>query len=119
SKGLASVDEARDRVKGILSKKKKAEKIISEISSNTDMNDIASTYGTQVRTKQNVDFENPDLEGKEPKVIGRAFSLDNNEVSKPIEGKNAVYVIKLLSKVDADDIGSYNGIIHRENERMM
>ncbi len=119
SKGLASVEEAKNRVKPILLKKKKADKIISEISSNDDLSDIASSYGTQPRTKNDVDFENPDLEGKEPKVVAKAFALEQNEVSKPIAGDNAVYVIKLLNKRDADDIGSYNGIVHRENEELL
>src|SRR5699024_7455730 len=119
SKGLASVDEARDRVEPILLKKKKAEHIIAQISSNDDLSDIASSYGTQPKNKNDVDFENPDLEGKEPKVLAKAFSLDQNEVSKPIAGDNAVYVIKLLNKREAEDIGSYNGIVHRENEQAL
>lgn len=118
SKGLQSVEEARDEIEPILKKEKKGEKIASSLSGD-DMNEMASTYGTQTRTKKDVDFENPDIEGQESAVIAAAFSLDNGEVSKPIKGKSAVYVIKLLKKQEPEDIGSYNGIITRENEKSL
>src|SRR5690625_1168412 len=119
SKGLAGVDEAKDRVKPILLKKKKAEKIISSISLDESLSDIAASYGTQPRTKPEVDFENPDIEGKEPKVLARAFSLEEGEISEPIAGNNAVYIIQLRSKKEAEEIGSYNGIKNRENEKTL
>lgn len=119
SKGLASVEEARDKVKSILLKEKKANHIISNISSDESLDDIAASYGTQPRTNQEVDFEDPDLEGKEPKVLAHAFSLEKGEVSKPIIGDGGVYVLKLINKTDAPDIGSYNGIVNRQHEETL
>lgn len=117
SKGLASVEEAKDQVKPILLKEKKGEQIISNISTDESLDDIAASYGTQPRTNQEVTFENPELEGKEPKVVAHAFSLNKGEVSKPIIGDSGVYVIQLVSKTDAPDIGSYNGIINTQKEQ--
>ncbi|HLS29641.1 MAG TPA: peptidylprolyl isomerase [Flavobacteriaceae bacterium] len=119
SKGLASVEEARNKVKPILLKEKKAKHIISNISTDESLADIAASYGTQPRTNQEVTFENPNLEGEEPKVLAHAFSLEKGEVSDPIVGNSGVYLIKLINKKEAADIGSYNGIINREHEKTL
>lgn len=116
SKGTKGVDAVRAEVEPILMKEKKANHVKNNIS-NTDLDDIASNYGTQVRTKQDANLEDGDLEGEEPKVIAHAFALNEGDSSDPIAGNDAIYIIQLSNKTDAEEIGSYNGIIHQENEK--
>ena len=71
--------------------------------SGSDLASIASTFGQTVETADNVTFGSGMLPGNvaEPEVIGKVFALANNVVTKPIVGKNGVYVAKLLSKTPA------------------
>lgn len=54
-------------------------------------------------------MNNPTIigEGREPMVVGAAFGLKENQLSKPIEGENAVYVIKLTSATIAPATADY------------
>lgn len=45
--------------------------------------------------------------GREPKVIGTAFGLEQGKLSKPIEGENGVYVVELKSTVKAPALSDY------------
>ena len=50
---------------------------------------------------------NGTIEGREPKVVGAAFGLKQGQISKPIDGENAVYVIQLTSATIAPAITDY------------
>lgn len=117
SEGMQSVEEAADKVKPILMKKKKGEYLTSKINSN-DLNEIASQYKSEVSSKDGVTFKNPILDGREPKVVGRAFSLNKGEVSKPIAGNSGVYVLKVKSVEKAQAPDSYKEVIAQENEKI-
>lgn len=43
----------------------------------------------------------------EPKVIGTAFGLALNKLSKPIEGENGIYVIEVTKKEIAPALSNY------------
>ena len=45
--------------------------------------------------------------GFEPKIIGTAFGLEINSISNLIEGETGVYMVKLNSLKNADEIESY------------
>lgn len=40
--------------------------------------------------------------GREPGVIGAVFSLNEGDISTPLEGENAVFVIRLVNQDIAD-----------------
>jgi peptidylprolyl isomerase/peptidyl-prolyl cis-trans isomerase D len=107
-KGLMSAEEASALVKPILLKKKKAAIIIkkmtgenlTEISKNANAK-IGVATGVSLKTAMIAGF------GKEPKVVGYAFGLAPESISKPIEGNIGVYVIKTLKVSVAADVKNY------------
>ncbi|MCI4650464.1 peptidylprolyl isomerase [Phaeodactylibacter sp.] len=97
--GLPSVANIKSQIEQQVINKKKAEMLAGKISG-TDLPSIAQQFGTQVDTAQNVAFNAtfvPSL-GFEPKVIGKAYTMEQGSVSAPIEGKTGVFVVKVLSK---------------------
>ena len=40
--------------------------------------------------------------GAEPAVLSKALSMSNGEMSKPIKGESAVYVLKVLDSKESD-----------------
>ncbi len=107
-KGLMSVDEASPRVTPILRNEKKAAMIKEKISG-SDLNAIASANGVSVQSSNGVNLKNPTLAGAgtEPKVVGAAFGLEKDEVSKPIEGNKGVYVVKVTQITPARELDNY------------
>ena len=70
---------------------------------------IASANKTEVKSATGLVMKNPTIigEGREPKVVGAAFGLKQGQISKPIDGENAVYVIQLTSATIAPAITDY------------
>src|SRR5690606_20178085 len=107
-KGLASVNSARVRVLPILRKEKKATLIKSENEAKS-LEDIASSSNTSVKTATGLNMKTPTITGagREPKVVGTAFSLGEGKVSNLIEGENGVYKVEVTKKEIAPSLDNY------------
>lgn len=115
--GLQSAQQASAVVTPILEKEMKAKSVISSINSE-DMNEIATQFGVSVQTASAINMANPLIPGagKEPKVVGAAFALQEGEVSKPIVGEKGVYVLKLTSRVESPALASYKDAAVKETQ---
>lgn len=102
--GLASLDDAVVRLEAetAVKNRKKAEMIKAKIKDGQSLDAIASANSSQVQTASQVSFNTTNVAGmgNEPKVVGKVFSAatKTNEVSAPIEGNTAVYVIEVTFK---------------------
>jgi len=100
--GVPSVDNIKDEIEPLVINEKKGEMIAQRIKGD-NLESIASVFNTQVDTAANVTFSAtflPNL-GSEPRVIGKAFTMEQGQVSGAITGTAGVYVIKLLRKTEA------------------
>ena len=106
--GISSVQDAAPMVKPILIREKKAA-ILKEKAKGNSLEAIASANKTEVKSAANLIMKNPTIigEGREPKVVGAAFGLKQGQLSKPIDGENAVYVIQLTSATVAPALDNY------------
>lgn len=107
-KGLKPVADVRDQVEPIVLNRKKGEKLAKEMNV-TSLEDVASKYGTEVQTASDVAIVSDFVAGigNEPKVIGAAYGLQPQSVSKPIVGNSGVFVVSPLS---VNDAGAPNNI---------
>ena len=105
---VKSVAEAKSKVYPILSNAKKA-KIIAPKMSGTDLVAIAKANKTNVTQATLVSRSTATIpaSGKEPKVVGTAFAMDVNAVSKPIIGEKGVYVIQVTKKEEAQKLPTF------------
>jgi peptidylprolyl isomerase/peptidyl-prolyl cis-trans isomerase D len=117
-KGLKSPEEASAVVTPILKKRKQAEKIISQIEDN-ELATVASAFGVTQQKATSVNMSNPIIPGggREPKIVGAAFAMDEGELSKPLEGNSGVYVLRLVEKNKAQPLASYRSIAKEESEK--
>ncbi|MBZ9652169.1 peptidylprolyl isomerase [Psychroflexus montanilacus] len=117
-KGLKTPEEASAAVTPILKKRKQAEKIMAQIKEN-DLDAIAASFG-QIKQKATlINMSNPVIPGggREPKIVGAAFAMEEGQVSKPLQGRSGVYVIQLLEKKTAEQLPSYRSIAKEETEK--
>lgn len=97
SAGLPAVGNIKDEIEQQVINRKKGETIVSNISSQ-DLAEIGAQYSVKVDTASSVNFTAafvPNL-GAEPKVLGTAYHLAENETSKPIIGNSGVFVVKMM-----------------------
>lgn len=101
--GLMSTEKASVTALPAIRKEKKAEIIRAQISGAT-LEEIATNSGQTVKSAVALNMKTPTLSGagREPKVIGAAFGLDEGEISQPVEGNLGVYIV-LTSKITTAD----------------
>ncbi|MFO7865135.1 MAG: SurA N-terminal domain-containing protein [Salinivirgaceae bacterium] len=99
--GYAAIAEVRATIEKEVLKEKKAEilqaKANDALKQSSNVDDLATKLAVDVKTSNGVTFgafSIPGL-GIEPKVQGTAVALEKDEISEPIEGNNAVYVIQI------------------------
>ena len=106
-KGLMSVAEASPKVKPILIKEKKAQKIRESISGKT-IDEVAKEKAIGLKPATNVSMANPTIgSAKEPQVIGYAFGTKAGEATSPIDGNEGVYMVKVTAFNPAPKMDSY------------
>ncbi len=107
-KGLMSADDASFTVLPILRNQEKAKQLKDKMTAAT-IADIASNNNTTVKTASAISMANPTLPGagREPKVVGTAFALQNGETSNIIEGEKGLYKIEVIKHTEAPKMDSY------------
>jgi peptidyl-prolyl cis-trans isomerase D len=105
-KGYASVDGLKDNMEFEMAVRNwvKAKQIKAKLGNGTDLQSMASAYGVGATTGEAraLRMSSSDVQGvgAEPKVVGRAFGLQPNAISKPIAGNTGVFVVKLNAIVE-------------------
>lgn len=95
--GVPDAKTARIQVESIVRNQKKASEIIGKIGNNRDLNQIATSFKTNVLRADSLSFFSPFITGigMEPKVAGAAFNpAVKGKSSEPIAGNTAVFVIR-------------------------
>lgn len=100
--GISTLQEVKDNFAEEVKNKKKIELLAAKITSK-DLNAIASQFGVEVDTLENVNFNMSYLPGlgNETALIGRISVMQIGEVSEPIKGQNAVYVAEVTHRTEA------------------
>jgi len=111
-KGYMPVEQVKELVRTELIKDKKADQIIAKLK-DKDLKNIealAGLLGTTVQEAQNISFASFQVPGVgfEPQAIATAVAMQPNTNSKPIKGKNGVYVLLNTSLTPAQDVKNVN-----------
>ncbi len=98
-----------NKVTPILKNEKKAKIITNKISGNT-LEEISKSTGQRVRTVSGITFTSPLLSGvgNEPKVVGAMSGIPVGKVSKGIDGKKGVFVVKVTKRTEAPQLDNYS-----------
>lgn len=100
-KGIAPFEQVKEQVELAVKKEKKAEQIISELSSQTftDIDAVAEHFGSNVNPVNSVSFNSYSIAGAgyEPNILAKAVSVEKDVLVGPIKGENGVYYFTITS----------------------
>ena len=108
AEGLMAVEEASAKVLPILRKDKKAEQIMNA-NAGKGLEDYATSNSTTISSATALTVKSPTIPGagREPLVVGSAFSLNQGDVSGLIKGETGVFMIEVVSKEEAPALDNY------------
>lgn len=102
-KGFSPVEKVKEQIRPLVVSRKKADYLIEKIKSSntTDIYKLAQILREKVDTATNLAFTARNIPGfgREYEVIGEVFTMQPGQVSAPIKGSNAVFVV-LVDKVN-------------------
>ena len=92
----------KNNIESILMNEKKGEKL-KEKMTGASLEEIAKNVSATVQTATNAKLDNTNIDGigSEPAVVGTAFGLEANGISKPVVGETGVFVVRLKSMTPA------------------
>ena len=124
-KGLASLESVKPYLSNELYNKKKADKIIADLGQFSDIESVASKFGCELFTAQNMSLSAAAIPnaGNEPIVLAQALSLKQGQVSKAIAGNNGVYVVRANTleapETDIDLEGGRQNLISNDRSKAL
>lgn len=115
-KGIAPLEQIKNDIKTLVMREKKAEVLLAKMDkvvASKNFIQMASTLSSKIDTIQNITFASPNLPfyGREPAVVGTAFGLKKDQISKPIKGEVAVFLIKI------DEVSPAVAAVNYDNEK--
>lgn len=117
-KGLMSASEATAQVTPFVRNEMKAKRILNATKGST-LEEVASSNNVEVKRANALNRKSPLIPeaGTEPKVVGAAFGLNQGQSSGLIEGKNGIYMVRVLTKTDSPERDEYSNFISQINSR--
>lgn len=111
--GTSDLNDVRLQVERQVLNNRKAEYIISKLGELTgNPEDIAAAYGEDANaytmTGLSAEATSIDNVGTAPKVVGTVFGLKAGDLSKPIQTRSGVVVVKVNNITTAADIADYS-----------
>ena len=106
--GTPRLEEIRNEIERIALENKKFEIIAEEmqqaIIEHESLDRVAESLDLEVNSANNINFSTTNLPGfgREPKVIGHAFGLSENQISQPVKGNNAAFLIQVVNKTERE-----------------
>ena len=102
--GFVPLEDIKEQISSLVLKEKKATHINATIKAD-DLATIASNNAQKVVSAQTANLANLSLQGigYEPELVGAIFGTTVGSVSRPIEGKSAVYIVEVTDKDEVID----------------
>lgn len=121
SAGTSSVEDARNTVESKLMQDKKYDLLRSKYSSDVSLAKIAEDYGQSILTSSAINAAAGSIAGAgtEPFVVGSGFSLEMNQTSALIQGKQGIFVLEVDLFEESTALPSYDGYSSSLNESVL
>ncbi len=120
--GVAGLEDVREQILPKVKNQLKGDIIIQRLNTlQGTLEEIASQYGEDANV-----YSHPDLRlssnslpsvGFAPKSVGVAFSLEEGEVSEPVEENDGIVIIKLNGLIEPPEIADYSNYKNQLEQR--
>ena len=116
--GVATMAQVEIQIDLGAKKKKKAELFMEEMNGTASIDELATKIGGKVETAPNVNFAAYAIPGigQELRVNGMVATLQQGQVSIPVEGKTGVFVIQVDAVTAAPETTDYAAIKTQLNQ---
>lgn len=107
-KGFRPFETVKEQIAQMVKMEKKYEIIKQQISEKS-FNDVSVEFSAEIKTVENVNFENLSVAGlgDEPAFVGISDATDVSATSSAFKGNNSVFILQVVSKETAKTEGDF------------
>ena len=108
-KGVRDLNEVREEITREILNNKKANLIVKENSNFNTLEEFAAKNKLEIITANAINQKSGTIvgSGEEPFIVGKAFGLDESEISELLIGNSGVFKLKISKKSYAEDLPDY------------
>lgn len=107
--GVPTYEGIKDKMKTDLRKEKQAQILMEKMVGKDDLQALATEIGAQFETEGLTFSSNNTAVGREPILVGTAFSgLIDGQRSVPIKGNNGAFVLRVNNTVEAEETTDFS-----------
>ena len=109
-KGVRDLNEVREEITREILNNKKANLIVKENSNFNTLEEFAAKNKLEIITANAINQKSGTIvgSGEEPFIVGKAFGLDESEISELLIGNSGVFKLKISKKSNAEDLPDYS-----------
>ena len=109
-KGVRDLNEVREEITREILNNKKANLIVKENSNFNTLEEFAAKNKLEIITANAINQKSGTIvgSGEEPFIVGKAFGLDESEISELLIGNSGVFKLKISKKSYAEDLPDYS-----------
>ena len=109
-KGVRDLNEVREEITREILNNKKANLIVKENSNFNTLEEFAAKNKLEIITANAINQKSGTIvgSGEEPYIVGKAFGLDESEISELLIGNSGVFKLKISKKSYAEDLPDYS-----------
>ncbi len=106
--GVRPFEEVKEQIRSIVTTQKRKEQLSERVEGlleqNSDLPSLAESAGKEVSSAESITMNASNIPGagREPKVVGAIFGLEEGNLSGAIEGNSAVFVVRVETLQEAD-----------------
>ncbi|MEX2484220.1 MAG: peptidylprolyl isomerase [Brumimicrobium sp.] len=116
--GVPTFEAVKEKMRGEVRKEKQAQYLIDQMVGQDDLQALANQLNAKFETEGLTFSASNVAVGREPKIIGTAFSgLVDGQVSVPVKGNSGVFVLRLDNTVEAPETTDFSTEIEQLNSQ--
>jgi len=116
--GVPTFEAVKDRMKSEVRKEKQAQYLVDQMVGNDDLQALANQLNAKFQSEGLTFSSNNVAVGREPKIIGTAFSgLIDGQKSVPVVGNSGVFVLRVDNTVEAPETTDFSTEIEQLNSQ--
>ncbi len=106
--GTQPFDEVKEQIRTVVTNQKRKQQVLDRVnklaSDNAGLQQLAQAAGKELQAVEGLSMDAETIQGagREPKVVGAIFGLQQGQQSNAIEGTSAVFVVRVDSRQEAD-----------------
>lgn len=108
--GVTPLEDIKEQITALVHKEKKEELLYKQMLNAENLESLATKMNSSVESGKQTTLSNISIQGigYEPELVGGIHGVEKGSISKPIKGRNAMYVVEIKERDEDVLVGDFS-----------